>query len=256
MPRPHGSGGLCTRWAGLPFLPGLVLALPAGRLRHAASCCPGLGKLGFSVSFCLRGAGFNFLAVVCVGGPPLLLPGVRWPLAGVWRAGAVSSGECAGLFWLDLWLASLALVLWCAVVRRVAPCRAVVCRSVPRRVASCCGVLCFQVPCLGALHCGALRCGVPCCLVLWRGGSLEVSLAYVVVRSAGRSVAGWWLGAAVRCGWLAGSVLWGSGCAAGAGWSGRCLWGCPPWWACALVLCPLRVPAPSPGCCGRAFILL
>ena len=31
--RPHGSGGLCTRWARRPFLPGLVLALPAGRLR-------------------------------------------------------------------------------------------------------------------------------------------------------------------------------------------------------------------------------
>ena len=37
---------------------------------------------------------------------------------------------------------------------------------------------------------------------------MEVSLACVAVRSAGRSVAGWWLGGAVRCGWLAGSVLW------------------------------------------------
>ena len=50
---------------------------------------------------------------------------------------------------------------------------------------------------------------------------MEVSLACVVVRSAGRSVAGWWLGGAVRCGWLAGSVLWGLGRAARAGGSGR-----------------------------------
>ena len=168
VPRPHGSGGLCTRWARRPLLPGQVVALPAGRLRQAASCGPGLGGLGFTVSFRLRSAGFNFLAAVCVGGPPTLLPGVRWPLARVWRGGAVPSGVCGGLFWLDPRLASLALVLWCAAVRRVAPCRAVVCRSVPRRVASCCGVLCFGVPRCGVLHCGALPCGVPCCLVLCR----------------------------------------------------------------------------------------
>ena len=187
------------------------------------------------MSFRLRGAGFKFL-----GGPPPLLPGARWPLAGVWRACAVPSGVCGGLLWLVLLV-------------RVS--RAVVCRSVPRRVASCCGVLCFGVPCRGAMHCGALRCVVPYCLVLCRGGSVEVSLACVVVRSAGRSLAGWWLGGAVRCGWLAGSVLWGPGRAAQAGGSGRCPWGCPLWGACALVLCPLGVPAPSPGCCGRAFVL-
>ena len=131
--------------------------------------------------------------------------GAQWPLAGVWRAGAAPSGSCGGLFWLDPGLASLALVLWCAVVRRaaschvspwcvvvvravsrpagscrVAPCRAVVCRFVPRSVVSCCGVLCLRVPCRRALHCGSLRCGVPCCLLLCRGGSVEVSLARVV----------------------------------------------------------------------------
>ena len=47
--RPHGSGGLCTRWARRPSLPGLVLALPAGRLRQAAACGFGLG--GCSCSF-------------------------------------------------------------------------------------------------------------------------------------------------------------------------------------------------------------
>ena len=50
---------------------------------------------------------------------------------------------------------------------------------------------------------------------------MEVSLACVVVRSAGRSVAGWWLGGAVRVGCLAGSQLWGLGRAARAGGSGR-----------------------------------
>ena len=50
---------------------------------------------------------------------------------------------------------------------------------------------------------------------------MEVSLACVVVRSAGRSVAGWWLGAAVRCGLLAGSVLSGLGRAARVGESVR-----------------------------------
>ena len=141
------------------------------------------------------------------------------------------AGWCASfwaLWWLDLVGFSVSvpcLVLWCVVVRRAAlfrvltccvvlvcavlrcallgravfwPCHAVVCRFVPRRVASWCGVLCYGVPCRVALHCGALQCGVPCCLVLCRGGSLEVSLARVVVRSAGRTVAGWWLGGAVR----------------------------------------------------------
>ena len=41
--RPHGSGGLCTRRARRPFLPGEVLALPAGRLRQAAAFGSALG---------------------------------------------------------------------------------------------------------------------------------------------------------------------------------------------------------------------
>ena len=242
--------------------------------------------------FRLCGAGFNFLAAACVGGPPPLLPGVRWPLAGVWRAGVAPSGVCGGLTWLDPRLASLALVFWCAVVRRaatcrvspvlrrgdlrcvavrpagprrVAPCRPVVCRSVPRRVALCCGMLCFGVLFRGALHCGALRCGLPCCLVLCCGGSVEVSLAHVVVRSVGRSVAGWWLGGAVRCWWLAGSVLWGSACAARAVGSGRCLLGCPPWgpvpwsrvlWGSrSLALGAVAVPLSCSGACEVALVV-
>ena len=49
--RPHGSGGLCTRWARRPFLSGLVLALPAGRLRQAGACGFGLGGWGCSCPF-------------------------------------------------------------------------------------------------------------------------------------------------------------------------------------------------------------
>ena len=239
-PLPAGLGSGSARWAAAPG--GFLWLWVRG--------------LGLSVSFRLRGAGFNFLAAVCVGGPPPLLPGARWPLAGVWRAGAVPSEVCGGFFWLVLRLAFLALVLWCAAVRRGAPCRAVVCRYVPRRVVSRRNVLCFGLHCLGALHCGALRCGGPCRLVLCCGGSVEVSLACVVVRSAGRSVAGWWLGDAVRCGCFGGSVLWGPGRAARVGRSGRCPWGCHIWGACALVPCPSGVWAPSPGCCGRAFVLL
>ena len=217
------------------------------------------------MSFRLHGAGCNFLVAVCVGGPPALLPGVRWPLAAVWPASAVPSRVCGGLFWLDPRLASLALMLWCAVVRRVAPRRALVCRSVPHRIVSCCGVLCFAVPCHGAWHCGALRCGVPCCLVLCRGGSVEVSLACVVVRIAGWSVAGWWPEGAVTCGLLAWSVLWGSGCAARAGGSDTCPWGCPPWgpvpWSRVLwgsrplALGAVAVPLSSSGACEVALVV-
>ena len=160
--------------------------------------------------------------------------------AGVWRAGAAPSGVCGGLFRL---------------VPQVMVSHAVLCRSVPRRVASCCG----------ALHCGALRWGVPCCLVLCCGGSVEVSLACVVVQSAGRSVAGWWLGGAVRCGWLAGSVLWGPGRAAQAGGLGRCPSGCPPWgpvpwprvlWGSrSLALVVVALPSSSSGACEVALVV-
>ena len=53
----------------------------------------------------------------------------------------------------------------------------------------------------GPLHPAAeLRCGVACCLLLCRGALVDVSLAYVLVRSAGWSVAVWRLGGVVRCG--------------------------------------------------------
>ena len=195
--------------------------------------------LGLSVSFLLCGAGFNLL-----GGPPPLLLGGRWP--------RVCGPRCR------------CVACWCGafpgvrglfrLVLQVRVSRALLCRSVPRRVTSCCG----------ALHCGALWCGVPFCLALCRRGSVEVSLACVVVRSAGVCVAGWWLGDAVRCGCLAGSVLWGPGHAARAGGSGRRPWSCPPWgpvpwsrvlWGSrSLALVAVAVPLSSSGVCEEALV--
>ena len=179
------------------------------------------------MSLCLCGAGINFLAAVCVGRLPPLLPGARSPVAGVWRAGAAPSVGVRWLVLVGLQLSvhcfgvavccgALCCVVPCFAVlrragpccvavrpagsRRVALCPALVCRSVPRGVASCCGVLCLRVRCRGALHSSVLRCGVPFSLVLCRGGSVDVSPARVVGRSAGRSVAAWWPADAVRCG--------------------------------------------------------
>ena len=46
------------------------------------------------MSLRLCGVGYNFLVVVSVGGPSPLLPGVRWPLAGVLWAGVALSHGC------------------------------------------------------------------------------------------------------------------------------------------------------------------
>ena len=80
----------------------------------------------------------------------------------------------------------------------------------------------------------------------------------------GQSVAGWWPGGAVRCGWLAGSVLWGLGRAARAGGSGRCPWGCAPsgpvpwsrvlWGSRSLALVSVAVPSSSSGACEVALV--
>ena len=236
------------------------------------------------MSLRLCGARFNFLVAVCVGGPLPSLLGVQWPLAGVRQAGVASSGMCGGLLGLDRRLVSLALVLWCALVRRVvfvpfftvlrraclccvvvrpallcraAPCRAVVCCAVPRRAASCCGVLCLGVPCRGALHGHALRCGVPCCLVLCRGGCvgwgrwwLDSPVTWCGTRVEVLWLAGGW-GVRLAVGLLAGSVLRGSGCAPRAGGSGGCSRACPPW---GLVLWSRVLWGPLPLALGAAAV--
>ena len=132
-------------------------------------------------------------------------------------------------------------------------------------VVPCCAALCRVTSRRAVARCTVARCCAVCRgLALCRGGSVEVSLACVVVRSAGRSVAGWWVGGAVRCGCLAGSVLWGPGRAARAGGSGRRPWGCPPWgpvrwsrvlWGFrSLALVAVAVPSSSSGACEVALV--
>ena len=120
------------------------------------------------MSFLLCVAGFNLL-----GGQPPLLPGARWP--GVWPAVPV-----------------------CGVLVRRLPGCAVGCFGWSFRlgsVVSCCAALCRVASRRAVARCSVARCGAVCRgLALCRGGSVEVSLACVVVRSAGRSVAGWWRG--------------------------------------------------------------
>ena len=75
-------------------------------------------------------------------------------------------------------------------------------------------------------------------------------------------LAGGW-GLRLGVGWLAGSSLWGSGCAARVGGSGRCPRGCPPWgpvlwsrvlWG-SLPLALGAVAAPS-SCSGACVVAL
>ena len=124
--------------------------------------------LGLFVSSPLCGAGFNLL-----GGLPPLLPGARWPR--VWSA-----------------------VPLCGVLVQRLPGCAVACFGLSFRLGSvvpCCVALCRVASRRAVARCTVARCGAVCRgLALCRGGSVEVSLACVVVRSAGRSVAGWWLG--------------------------------------------------------------
>ena len=148
-------------------------------------------RVRVSVSLRLRGAGFNVLVAVCVAGPPPSLPGVQWPLAGVRRAGAASSGVCGGLVGVDPRLVSVALVSWIAMVRHgvsccVLPCCvvlvrallwcALLCRSVLRRVVPWCAALCRVAQrrvvvyrilgCLVVVPCMAVRCGAVCRIAL------------------------------------------------------------------------------------------
>ena len=77
--RPHGSGGLCTRWARRPFSAGLGPGSAGWAAAPGGCVWLWVRRLGLSVSLLPCGAGFNLL-----GGPPPLLPGARWPR--VWPA--------------------------------------------------------------------------------------------------------------------------------------------------------------------------
>ena len=204
-------GRVPAPWVGWAMYTLGLAPLPAGLGPGSAgwAAAPGgcvwlwVRGLELSVFLLLCGAGFNLL-----GGPPPLLPGARWPR--VWPAVPV-----------------------CGVLVRRLPGCAVACFGYSFRlwsVVPCCAALCRVASRRAVARCTVARCVAVCRgLALCRGGSVEVSLACVVVRSAGRSVAGWWLGGLVRCGCFAGSVLWGPGRATRAGASGRRQWGCPPW---------------------------
>ena len=169
-----------------------------------------------------------------MGGPPPSLPGVQWPLVAELRARAAPSGVFGGLAGLDPQSVSLALVLWCAVVRCAAPCRVLPCcvlllcavlrcalldRAVWRRVVLWCAaqcrvasrraVVCCIVGCLVVVRCTVVRCSALCraasCFAVVGRWML---VRPVVVRSAGRSVAGWWLGDAVRSPMILRGVVW------------------------------------------------
>ena len=196
--------------------------------------------------------------------------------------------------WLDLVRLSvsvLCLVLWCVVVRRASSCRVLTCcvvfvcavlrcallgRTVLRTVAPWCAALCpvalrRAVACcaLGCLvvwrwtvvRCGAVCSAASCCAVVgrWR---LGWPVLWCRVRVTAWLVGGW----GVRSGgWLAESVLWGSGCAARAGGSGRFPWGCPsrgpvPWsrvlsGSRSLALGAVAVPSSSSGACEVALVV-
>ena len=222
-----------------PLLAGLVLALLAGRLRQAAACGSGLGGWGCSCPF------------------PSAVPVLTfWVVRH--RCCRARSGPVRGL-----WCRCVAC--WCGAFRGV---RHVACCGQSFRLGSvvpCCAALCRVASRRAVARCTVACCGAMCRgLALCRGGSVEVSLACVVLRSAGRSVAGWWLGGAVRCGCLAGSVLWGPRRAARAGGSGRRPWGCPPWgpvpwsrvlWGFrSLALVAVAVPSFSSGVCEVALV--
>ena len=239
-------GRVSAPWVGWTMYTFGSAPLPAGLGPGSAgwAAAPGgcmwlrVRGLGLLVSFLLWGAGFNLL-----GGPPQFLPGARWPR--VWPALPVGG----------------------VLVRRLPGC-VVACFDLSFRLGSvvpCCAALCRVASRRAVARCTVARCGAVCRgLAMCRGGSVEVSLACVVVRSAGRSVAGWWLGGAVRCGCLAGSVLWGPGRAAWAGGSGRRPWGCPPWgpvpssrvlWGSrSLALVTVAVPSSSSGACEVALV--
>ena len=197
-----------------------------------------LGGVGFSVSLRLRGARFNFLAAVCVGGPPLLFLEAWWPLAGVWRAGAAPSWAVRWLVLVRPSLASLALVLWCAVVRRAASCRvspccvvlvravlrcvllgrvvlrcvvpwcAALCHVTLRRAVACCALGCLVVVPCTVVRCGAVCRADSCCAVVVSRRSVR-PVSWCGVRVGVRLAGG--RGVRLGAGWLVGSLLMGSG---------------------------------------------
>ena len=150
-------------------------------------------------------------------------------------------------------------VLCRGVSRRGAACFAVLCRTVLCRAVLCRALLCCVVVCHVAVSCSVVPCAavcraasccaIICCAVLCSGsivppvgrGVVSALVGLVALLCGTRADVMWladgrgaWLGV-VR---LAGSVLWGSGCAVHPGGSVGCPQGCPPLgpvpWSCVL----------------------
>ena len=180
------------------------------------------------MSLRLCGAGFNFLMADCVGVPSPTLPGVRWPLAGVRRAGVALSHGFGRVSSLSRGSRRLARVrptvgvpcfgavvcfgapccvvpcftvlrragLCCVAVRSALPCRAVVCRAVAWLAAPCCAaprpvVLWFVVSSGALLWCVARRCAALRCAALPRVGPCIAVPWCVVGPFHCRSGVGW-----------------------------------------------------------------
>ena len=168
-----------------------------------------------------------------------------------------------------------------AVLRRVAPWCAALCRVASRRAVACCALGRLVMLRCTVVRCGAVCPAASCCAVVgrWRlgwpvswcgvrvrawlvGGFLHCASPRYPWGARGKLVGGW----GVRSGgWLAGSVVWGSGFAARAGGSGRWPWGCPPWgpvpwsrvlWGSrSLALGAVAVPSSSSGACEVPLVV-
>ena len=217
---------------------------------------------------CLCGAGLKFLVAVCVGEPSPSLPGVRWPLACVHRAGVAGSHGCGRVSSPFRGLRRLApvrpsvsvpcfgVVVCCGVPGCVVPCFAVLCR-----VGLCCGVVRSALSCCAA-QCPAVVCpavaqlAAPCCaasrrVVLWCVASWD-ALSWCVARQC----------AAVRCARLLrvvpciavpGCLVGPFHCRSGVGW-GRCWFDWPASW-CGMPAEVMWLPGGWGARCGVAWLV-
>ena len=269
-PLPAGLGSGSAGWAVVPggFVWPWVSRVPSSlRCRlylYGGGLCWWTATFvaGLALALCRRVAGWwgSFREVRWFD---VVGPSVSVPCLVLWCVVVRRAASC------PVWTCCVVLVravLRCAllgrtVLRRVAPWCAALCRVASRRAVACCALGCLVV-----LRCTLVRCGAVCVLprvVPWWVGRGQAGPCRGAECGSER---GWLVVWGVRSGgWLAGSVLQGSGCDAGADGSGRCPWGCPPWgpvpwsrvlWGSrSLALGTVAVPSSSSGACEVALVL-